>query len=226
MLILSMFAVAANAQNVNRVMISNFFQTEVKVSNAFQNCTGDRNLGNCVAIAVIKCALGQFETKENVFTRIVPDGNGNYNIQFADSLRLTLLAKEIQTVKDSSGIQRVPDSRYYEDAVILYASMCKRILLANGHYSTCIKNFSNAMEYLNSGYSATFGAELLGLKKKPVPIDNLLLEEDALIWCSAHAAYVSCGVQDLMGREVLLKKRKMRNVARYSRIREAFKLEK
>lgn len=225
-LLISPLVIDAYSQETD--LISDFKQTVVTVSPQFQKCSDDKKLGNCVAIAVIKCALGQFKSIENVYDKFELV-NGVYKLTFVDGLNVEVLQEEVDIVKQLSGIKPVGDSKFYEDALVIYASMCKRILLNCTDYTTdkecrCVISFTNAVEMLNSGFTTDEGNTLLGMQKEYIDIDGVTSESNAVIWCSAHAAYSSGGHQDLLGDRIPIVNGKMRNLARYSKIKGAYKL--
>lgn len=220
------FSNVSFAQNSN--LVTDFKQTQVVVSKEFQKCSKDRILGNCVAIALIKCALGQFGSLENIYKEFSKSDDGTFSITFNDNVKVQLSGNDIQLVKELSGIEPEVEGKYYESAIILYASICKRILVAKQEYDSrsCIQNYKNAVELLNSGFPTKTAYKLLGFQKENIAIPELNKNENAIIWCSAHAAYASEGTQDLLGKAIPLKNKKMRNLARYSRIKGAYKLVK
>lgn len=223
-LILSYFSTIAQ----NSRLITEFKQTNVVVSKEFQQCSKDDDLGNCVAIALIKCALGQYGSLDSIYSKFSTNEEGLYQITFNDGIHIQLAADEIEVVRELSGIQPIGQSEYYKNALILYASICRRILNDKQTYDprNCIQNFKNAVEYLNSGYPTKSAHKLLGMGKEVINVKELQQNENAIIWCSAHAAYASKGIQDLLGKETPLKNKKMRNLVRYSKIKGAYKLTK
>ncbi len=215
----------AQPGSMNQALITDFSQGLVKVSKEFQKCSGDHNLGNCATIALIKAALATFKTIDNVYSEFTRGEGGSYHMVFADGVIVDVSAAEVTMAKDLSGIKNT-GGKYYEDAIIMYASICKRILVQKEDPG-CVHNFKNAVEDINSGHSTSSVHELLGLKRKDIPVSSLATCPGAVIWCSAHAAYCSMGMQDLLGEKVPIKNgKKMRNLARYSKIKGAYILTK
>jgi hypothetical protein len=210
-------------QNPN--LITDFKQTKVVVSESFQKCSNDKKLGNCVAIAVIKCALGQFGSIEKVYKSFRKNDNGSFDIEFYDGFKISVTPEEINIARNISGIKANDSAAFFDDAIIIYASMSKRIYEKRNEFSKkCIQSFTNAVEYLNSGFPTKNGNNLLGLDKTDLSVEESKVEPNAVIWCSAHAAYVSSGTQDLLGEAIQLKGNKMRNLARYRKIKGGYKL--
>lgn len=230
-LFLFMFVLMTNFKafsqpTLNEVLITDFYQGKVKVTPGFQRCVNDNELGNCVTVALIKTALAEFKTIESIY-KSYTEKNGLIDIEFADGVKITIDRQEIEIVKQLSGIKKIIDSKYYESAMIIYTSICKRVLLQKNIYSgACIQNFTNAVEYINCGFPTKSAHTLLGLRQVFLKARELETTPAAIIWCSAHAAYCSFGKQDLLGTVFLLDKRKMRNLVRKDRISNAYKLVK
>ncbi|MRX41324.1 hypothetical protein GJU43_18710 [Flavobacterium sp. LC2016-23] len=205
-------------------LVTDFKQTTVIVSDQFADCNHDHKLGNCVSIAVIKCALGQFGAIENVFKSFIKNDDGSFNVEFFDGIKVKVTTSEIDIVKQISGITPNANSKYFEDAIIIYACMCKRIYEEAQSEKKCILTFTNAVESLNSGYPTIDGSKLLGMDRTDLTLEQIKTEPNAVIWCSAHAAYISSGTQDLLGNPMPLRNNKMRNLARYSKIKGGYKL--
>lgn len=197
LIVLLMFN-AVNAQK-NIDIIRGFYQGLVVVSDDFQKCSKDNNLGNCATIALIKCALIEFETKENIFKSYKKE-NDVISCVFNDDVEVSINFSDIEIVKKLSGIKYDNSSSQYEDAIIVYALICKRVL-NNNNGTVCIKDFTNAVEYINSGYSTDGVHNLLGLKKKYVRIRDLVSYKSAIIWTGAHASYCTYGIQDILGNQ-------------------------
>lgn len=210
----------------NEALITDFYQGKVIVSEGFQNCVNDHVLGNCVAVALIKTALGEFGTVSGIYKNY-SEQNDLINIEFADGIKAEINKQEIEIVQRLSGITKADDSKFYDAAIIIYASICKRVLVQKNIYSAaCIRDFTSAVEYINSGFPTKDAHTLLGLKKVPLPVSDLQTTQAAIVWCSAHAAYCSYAKQDLLGSKIFLKKNKMMNLKRYSRISDAYRLTK
>ncbi len=190
-------------------IITNFSQGFVEVSDSFQECNKDHELGNCAAIALIKCALIAFESKENIFN-MYETKDDVISCTFHDEVQASVFAYEVDSVKKLSGIKGDPNNQDYNDAMIIYALICKRVL-EHKNDICCIKNFVNAVEYVNSGYATADVHELLGLKKVPIDLDKLKDYKACIIWSNAHAAYCSFGQQDILGEKYKVRFRFMKN---------------
>lgn len=222
-------------QNPNETMNSQFYQGLVKVSDSFQDCSNDHNLGNCVTIALIKAALAEFRTPDNIFKSISTKDNES-EIVFLDGDRVTVNQADLQTVEELAGIRHITDAVFYDQALLLYASICKKVLLHKDEYNklmstrrnqkTCISSFENAVEYINSGYSTSDAYELLALKKLPVKIEDLSNTNAAIIWSHYHAVFCTNGLQDYFGTLKEVKNGVMRNARGKSSIKGAYKLTK
>jgi len=223
---LQSFASPAQEAGINNLLITDFHQGKVTTTDEFGKCIEDNVPGNCVAIALIKAALAEFKTVANIYKSYTVQ-NGIISIEFADGFKVTINQEEIDIVKNLAGIQHAANSVYYDSAVIIYASICKRVLLDNNIFikkRSCIKNFANAVEYINWGYPTVNAYGLLGLKQQFLDIRKLSAEPNAIIWCTAHAAYCTYGNQDLLGQPIVLHNKRMRNLKRFDRKNKAYKL--
>lgn len=185
---------------MEKEIISDFKQGTVIISNETKNCLQDYKNGNCVTIALIKAALVEFGSIENIFETYKTLDNET-TVSFKSSLSITVNQEEIKLVEQISGIIPKENSIYYKSATKLFAIIAKRILYFNEQYSSsCIKSFKNAVEYLNSGYSTKSAHELLELKKVPIKIKHIKKKKSAIIYSNAHASYSSYGDQDIFGK--------------------------
>ncbi len=211
--LLLLFSISTKAQNNinNEEIISDFYQGTVIVSPEMAACTKDRVHGNCVSIAIVKAALVEFESIENVFKEYKVKGSVVY-CTFQDDVSVNVSPEEIQLTKDLSGFVKTENAKYYEDGILLYALMCKRILVLKNQYADkCLNDFQDAVEFLNTGFITENGNELLALKKDDVKKKQLKSKKSAVIWTRAHAAYCSYGMQDILGKKHKIKGKWMKN---------------
>lgn len=223
------FHINSVAQNIEKTLISDFKQGNVIVPNSFKECTGDKIIGNCVAIALIKTALAEFKSVEKVFRKMEKIGNITY-ITFYDGDTATVTLDNIRLVKDNAGILSSSDSLYYNDAVFLYACMCKKYMnyYASKHKNAkCFDSFVKCIYRINSGYTTKIAHHLLGLSWDTIPIQNIHKYSALVIYSNNHTVYCANGEQDLFGEAVFIKNGKMYNstAKRYrKKIKGAFRL--
>ena len=180
-------------------IISDFFQGTVIIREETKKCLKDYKNGNCVAIALIKAALVQFESIENIFS-LYKEFDNQIKVTFKDSFEVSVNREEIDIVKKISGIEDKSNSVYYQTGIKLYAIICKRIYLSKEMYSTkCINSFLDAVEYLNSGYPTKKAYHLLALDRKRISPKKITSFKSVIIYSGAHASYCNYGYQDIMG---------------------------
>lgn len=203
----------------NALLIEDFRQGEVIVSESFRKCSNTVRTGNCASIALIKASLSAFGTLENIFKKI--EVKDSVMVTFNDGMLLSVSSSEIDIAKKLSGIVTKSDtSALYRSAIIIYALMAKRVLITER--SSCISNFTNAIESLNSGYHTKDIYLLLGLKKTNIDLEKVAEQRSVVIWCNTHASYASLGKQDFFGHEVDLKGKKMRDGMGYDKMSGAY----
>jgi hypothetical protein len=201
------------AQEPNERLIKDFYQGNVEVNNTLNACIKDNEWGNCVAIAVIKAALGKFKTINNIYKEYDTKNNMVY-ITFNDGVQISLSKEELDIVNTLAKFEKSENSVYYNDAIIIYASMCKRALVRKNVYNQtghCIANFTDAVSFINSGYSTPSCGELLGLKLVSIRKSKIKTTEAVIINTSAHTAFCSYGTQDNVGRTYVIKLNHMKN---------------
>lgn len=193
---------------MSKLLINDFYQGSVKVSLETEKCLDDKNHGNCVTIALIKCALGEFKRIDNIFLSYESNAI-NVSVCFQDDFILDITNDEIEIVKNLSGIEKEENPQYYDSAIQLYTIICKRVFLEKEEYSErCVNNFTNAVEYINAGFNTKGAHKLLSLKKEPVrKLAKLKQFDNVVIWSNAHASYYSNGFQDIFGKAYKVKKR-------------------
>lgn len=211
------------SQSLNTELIEDFYQGKVIVSNSFQSCDKDKVAGNCAAIAIIKASLAEFKTLENIFKKYKIRGDSTF-ITLQNNRSLIITNDEIKQVEKLAGIRKKENSLYYGNAIILYTIMCKQLLLFKPSvHGACINNFTNAVEYLNNGYSSKNAYKLLGFTTKnivQIPVDQLSKIPSAIIWSSSHAAFATYGKQDFLGKPVDINNNMMRNIKGFRQISE------
>ncbi len=199
-------------------IISDFYQGTVKLPKESAICMQDDTHGNCASIALIKAALIQFGSLEAIFKQYKKEG-GTITVTLRDDLELSIDENEIAITEDQAKFKNKEDSLFLDDAIILYAIMCKRILVKKTEYKhhECIKNFTNAVEYLNSGYKTENVYDILGFEKESIRRRHIKNKKSVVIWTNAHASYCTFGKQDLFGKTRSIKNvlgtRWMRNPA-------------
>lgn len=218
------FPLLAQNDSLGEELIGDFYQGLVKVEPDTKKCLNDYKLGNCVAIALIKCALAQFGSIENIFEDYEVIENG-YAATFSDGQNVSLYDSEIQIVKEISGIRHKVSPKYYQSALILYGLICKKIFIEKQESSRCINSFKNAVEYINAGYPTKIAPQLLGLTGE-APKNKIQSYKAVVIWSRAHAAFASNGIQDIAGKRFFITSGKMRNMRGKGKIRGAFILTK
>ena len=197
-------------------LIGDFYQTIVAPDKKMKKCIHDNKWGNCVAIALIKAAIAEFKTIENIYKsyRLTDD---KIIIIFNDGLEIEVTANEIESARKFSAFGRGNNSVYYDSAIIVYASICKRILvykkIQKEENKKCINNFEDAMYFINSGYSTEISASLLGLHFVSKNLNDLGSLESAIIRTSAHTAFCTQGVQDISGNRFIVHDGLMKNPA-------------
>lgn len=191
------------SQSLTGELIEDFYQGKVVVSDSFQSCDKDKKAGNCAAIAIIKASLAEFKTVENIFKQYKSRGDSTF-VTFQDNKSIIITRDEIKLVEKLAGIKRNENSLYYKSAVILYTIMCKKLQVFKPTVrGECINSFTNAVEYLNNGYSSKNVYKLLGFTSKNIvhiPVDQLFKVPSAIIWSKSHAAYLTYGKQDFLGK--------------------------
>lgn len=201
------------AQQVPRTdLITGFYQTNVPFDARLAKCFGDDVWGNCVAIAMIKAAAAEFGSYRAIYQDWKEDNNATA-LTFNDGLKLTLSAEELKIARRLCGFGIRPDFRDSNDVLVVYASMCKRIFLKKDNYSSghCIQSFSDAVHFLNSGYSTKYAGDLLGLKMMRIKSSKLKNTSATIIHTGAHTAFCTYGIQDDQGTAHLIKRPFMRN---------------
>jgi len=191
---------------MEKKIITDFYQTVVTIRPETKACLNDYKNGNCVTIALIKAALVQFSSIEDIFTSYEEDLE-RIKVTFKDGYTLTTNVADFEIVQNISGIKKIEGSLYYETAIKLYAIVAKRIYLQKENYSKkCIHSFKHAVEYLNSGYPTGIAYKLLALGKKKIKIRKIKNYKSVIIRSGAHASYCSYGLQDIMGKEAKIKR--------------------
>ncbi len=127
-------------------------------------CYKARKEGNCVTIALVKAALGTFTTLNNIYKDFKIKGD-SFFLKFNDNVSVAISKTEIDIVKNVSGIKPEVGTVYYDSAMIIYTSICKRIYLNKVKYpdTKCIFSFRNAVDYIDCGYGTDSAPELLGI---------------------------------------------------------------
>ena len=208
-------------QELSKHLVTDFGQTVVSVSSSFEKCSGDKNQGNCATIALVKASLAQFKTLNNIFKEFKQAGDSFY-FKFNDNIQASISTYDIDTVKKYSGIVKISNSVYYDSAMIIYAAICKRVLVAKqllhkerGYNNpNCILTFRDAVDYISSGYPTATVNELLGFKMEILSIADIPSESALIINDAAHAAYCSNGVQDILGKVFNVTDNRMENPKR------------
>ncbi|WP_298517498.1 hypothetical protein [uncultured Kordia sp.] len=191
---------------MEKKIITDFYQTVVTIRPETKACLDDYKNGNCVTIALIKAALAQFGSIEDIFNKYEEDFE-SIQVTFRDGYVLTTTVNDFEIVRHISGIEKIKDSQYYETAIKLFAIIAKRIHLQKENYSEkCIHSFKHAVEYLNSGYPTGIAHKLLALDKKKIKIRKIKKYKSVIIRSGAHASYCSYGLQDIMGKAVKIKR--------------------
>ena len=221
LLLLASVLKSAAQEDLAKHLITDFGQTSVTVSDNFERCSNDHNQGNCATIALVKAAVAQFKTLKNIFKEFKQNGDSFY-LKFNDDIEATISKQEIDIVKQYSGIANISNSVYYDSSMIVYTAICKRVLVAKNtlHRSRgynnpdCIVSFRDAVDYISSGYPTATVCELLGLKFKVLGVADIVSESALIINDSAHAAYCSNGIQDILGKEFSITENRMKNPRR------------
>jgi len=220
LLLASVFKSVAQV-DITKQIITDFGQTVVTVSDNFERCSGDHNQGNCATIALVKASIAQFKTLKNIFKEFRQNGDSFY-LKFNDDIEASISKQEIDTAIKYSGIANISHSVYYDSSMIVYTAICKRVLVAkqtlhrSGGYNNpdCIVTFRDAVDYISSGYPTATVCELLGLKFIVLTVSDIASESALIINDSAHAAYCSNGIQDILGQEYRITDNRMKNPRR------------
>jgi hypothetical protein len=196
---------AQNDSSRRAELISDFYQSSVDVKPTFQNCDHANREGNCTSIALVKAALGEFKTLNNIYKEFKAQDDSFY-FRFNDNIELSISKDEIELADNISGIKKDSKSIYYDSAMIIFTSICKRVFLNKGIYSKCIVTFRDAIDYIDCGFTADSAYTLLGLRKREVNKRYLSSEASAIIHCAHHTAYCSYGYQDNLGNKYKINK--------------------
>lgn len=218
-LLLSFTINALHAQSdVPRILVEDFYQAGVTVGEDFKKCTGDDKVGNCATIALIKASIAQFGSLNNIYQEIRFNPDSTIHFTFNDGVELDVTVEERRIAGKLGGFGRNRTTRssiYRDSAIMMYASICKRILLEKlKDKSKCVTNFDKAVRFINSGYNTGNVYKLLGLDSIRVRFADIRNHEAVIAWCSAHAAYINNGTQDCFGhsKEIRSVKRGRRQV--------------
>lgn len=204
---------AFSQETLGEKLISDFYQTQVAYDGSYAACIDDHEWGNCVSIAVIKASLAEFKTVKAIYKGFSIK-NDTVFIVFNDDLKIFVSNEERNMAAGMAGFGKGINSMYYDTAIIIYASICKRALERKYIYpadSACLHTFKDAVYFINSGYSTGSAGELLCLKLSPVGKKEALHSNAAIIRTSAHTAFCTKGVQDFLGRRHPVKMLWMRN---------------
>lgn len=214
------------AQEISKQLVTAFGQSAVHISTVFESCTGDSKQGNCAAIALIKAAMGQYKTLNQIYSSFIIRGN-TFDIKFNDGVEVTVSNSDVDTAKKYSGILKLDNAAYYDSAMIIFASICQRVIVNKpffkdrylkdkvGYNNTdCIKTFNDAVDYVDSGYPTVNVGDFLGLSLEPVSKSDLQTQPSLIINDRAHAAYCSYGIQDINGKSYKIKRGRMENPLR------------
>lgn len=229
------FVVFEEQNNTSKILVKDFYQAGVTVSKDFKKCTGDDKVGNCATIALIKASIAQFGSLNNIYSDIQFEPNGTINFIFSDGVKLNVTMAERKVAGKLGGFGKNRTSKnsiYLDSAIMMYASICKRVLLEKK--IKCVKNFDKAVQYINSGYPTKNVYKLLGFDSVNVKFSDIKNHKAVIAWCRAHAAYINYGTQDCFGynKEIRIVKRgsrkvyQMRNSRTYDDISGAYILTK
>ncbi len=203
----------ARTQTLNQVLITDFSQDFVQMDPVFADCINDHEWGNCVTIGIVKCAMAEFRSIKNIYREfhVSPD---SISVIFNDGVKLSITTAEIQTAKTLAGMKHREPSAYYDSAMIVFTSICKRVLLRKEIYpddSHCIHTFADAVKYINSGYATGSAGELLGLKLMPIEQKQFKNYAAAIVRTGAHTAYCTNGTEDFLGTSYVVTNNRMKN---------------
>lgn len=229
--VIAITATKSSSQVISRQeMITDFFQTIVEKDEQMAKCLDDEVWGNCVVIALIKTALVEFGSVNNVYSSYRNTGDEIF-ITFNDGLQVTLTKEELKEAEQSAKFGREAGSKYFNDAIIVYASICKRVQVHKTgvieKYKKCVNTFRDGILFINSGFPTDNCGVLLGLKLVERKAGEQSSLNAAIIRTAAHTAYCSEGVQDINGNRHVIVNNKMKNPRGPSkRIKKVFTLAK
>jgi hypothetical protein len=197
-------------------LISDFYQTTVVINATMKKCVDDKVWGNCVVIGLIKTALAQFGTVKDIYRSCEIENNAARMV-FNDGLAVELTKDDITVANQYARFGKGENSVYYDSAIIIYASICKRIQIHKAgvieSQKRCINSFTDAIHFINSGYSTDNSGILLGLKLERKNLSELNNLPFAMIRTSAHTAFCTKGVQDNLGDKFSIINGRMKNPA-------------
>lgn len=194
------------AQQPRTDLIGAFYQHRVELDPKTAECLKDSNWGNCVTIATIKAAIAEFGSVRNVY-KSMQDTVGGQQLTFSDGFSLTVSQAELDTAKAKCGFKRDMAYKDYDSIVTLYASICKRAWLKKADYpsKSCLNSFTNAVDFINSGYTTSSAGELLGLKLTKINPSQVKHLRSVIINSGAHTAFATMGIQDDQGVQYKIK---------------------
>jgi hypothetical protein len=190
----------AYSQQPRMDLISGFSQGSVTLNPVFNQCLQATKWGNCVTVATIKAAIGEFKTVKNIYNSLDTAGGLIY-ITFNDEVKITLSQDELKQAANLCSFNHQPNYPKYDSVVMVYASICKRALADKAFYADghCLNTFSDAANFINSGYYTYQAYELLGLQLVPVDKTEIWNLESAIIQGRYHTTFCSYGYEDILG---------------------------
>ena len=175
-------------------------QENNQIFNAFKQGFVEEG-GNCASIALIKACIGEFGIYK-VFTELDSEDKNVILIKLKSGEIISLKKDEIDEARNRCGFEsKNIDSNSIEIkkyAELCYAVMCKKHQMIQNISSNKI-SFSEAVSYLNGGYTAKYIDKLLGvtfIKIKPHRANKIDKLKNLVIYNSYHAVYASDGFYD------------------------------
>jgi hypothetical protein len=195
-------------------LITDFFQGNVKVDSAFAACTADDKHGNCAAIAVIKAALADFGSIDRIFT-VFRRESDSVRCTFRDGTVIVIGEGQRTIVRNTADLRAGTPATFHEDAITLYALICKRMWVRRSaftpskKFSKCVHSYRDAVMYLNSGYPTIHAYRLLALDNVAITdYSTLATLPSAIVYSSVHAGFVTMGQQDRFGESFPIQQRR------------------
>jgi len=211
-------SVTTGASQGHPELINDFFQGNVTVDSVFEQCTNDRNQGNCATIAVIKAALAEFGTIDGIFTTFQRDGD-SIRCTFRDGTTVAVGRSERDIVRQTADLRPGNTPTFREDAITLYALISKRMLVRrsaftpSSSFTKCVRNYRDVVMYLNSGYPSIHAYRLLALTTIDITdFAALATTPSAIVYSKGiHAGFCTMGQQDQFGDVFPIERERGRN---------------